>query len=91
MCLFQVEGHGFPVLSKSYCLSCSMNSSSRPSLCRARSYRLPYRKDQEAYTGHWRGQLLWCFGRDPNSSVTDVTRSDRLKGNVLVTHVTLIP
>ncbi len=29
-------------------------------LCVAQSYRLPYRKDQEAYTGRWR------FGRDPN-------------------------
>ncbi len=38
-------------------------------LCVARSYRLPYRKDQEVYTGHWKGQLLWHFGRDPNSSV----------------------
>ncbi len=38
-------------------------------LCVARSYRLPYRKDQEAYTGRWKGQLLWRFGRDPNSSV----------------------
>ncbi len=38
-------------------------------LCVARSYRLPYRKDQEAYTGRWKGQLLWHFGRDPNSSV----------------------
>ncbi len=38
-------------------------------LCVARSYRLPYRKDQEVYTGRWKGQLLWCFGRDPNSSV----------------------
>ncbi len=56
----------FPVLSKSYCLGCSRNNSSWPSLCRARSYRLPYRKDQEAYTGHWKGQLLWRFGRDPN-------------------------
>ncbi len=37
--------------------------------CVARSYRLPYRKDQEAYTGCWKGQLLWRFGRDPNSSV----------------------
>ncbi len=52
----------FPVLSKSYCLGCS----STPSLCRAWSYRLPYRKGQEAYTGHWKGQLLWRFGRDPN-------------------------
>ncbi len=91
MCLFQVEGHAFPVLSKSYCLGCLRNSSSRPSLCRAQSYHLPYRKDQEAYTGHWRGQLLWRFSRDPNSSVTDVTRSDRLKGNVSVTYVTLVP
>ncbi len=38
-------------------------------LCVARSYRLPYRKDQEVYTGRWKGQLLWRFGRDPNSSV----------------------
>ncbi len=38
-------------------------------LCVARSYRLPYRKDQEVYTGRWKGQLLWHFGRDPNSSV----------------------
>ncbi len=91
VCLFQVEGNAFPVLSKSYCLGCSRNSSSRPSLCRTRSYRLPYRKDQEAYTGHWRGQLLWRFGRDPISSVTDVTRSSRLKGNVSVTYVTLVP
>ncbi len=89
MCLFQVEGHAFPVLSKFYC--CSRNCSSWPSLCRARSYRLPYRKDQEAYTGRWRGQLLWRFGRDPNSLGTDVTRSDRLKGNVSVTYVTLVP
>ncbi len=35
-------------------------------LCVARSYRLPYRKDQEAYTGCWEGQLLWRFGGDPN-------------------------
>ncbi len=60
-------------------------------LCVARSYSLPYRKDQEAYTGRWRGQLLWCFGKDPNSSVTDVTLSDRLNGNVLVMYVTLVP
>ncbi len=91
MCLFQVEGHAFPVLSKSYCLGRLRNSSSWPSLCRARSYRLPYSKDQEAYTGCWRGQLLWRFGRNPNSSVTDVTHSDRLKGNVSVTYVTLVP
>ncbi len=38
-------------------------------LCVARSYHLPYRKDQEVYTGRWKGQLLWRFGRDPNSSV----------------------
>ncbi len=38
-------------------------------LCVARSYRLPYRKDQEVYTGRWKGQLLWRFGRDPNSLV----------------------
>ncbi len=38
-------------------------------LCVARSYRLPYRKDQEVYTGRWKGQLLWRFARDPNSSV----------------------
>ncbi len=37
-------------------------------LCVARSYRLPYRKDQEVYTGRWKGQLLWRFGRDPNST-----------------------
>ncbi len=48
---------------------------------------VPYRKDQDAYTGRWRGR----FGRDPNSSVTDVTRNDRLKGNVSVTYVTLVP
>ncbi len=35
-------------------------------LCVARSYRLPYRKDKEAYTGRWKRQLLWHFGRDPN-------------------------
>ncbi len=35
-------------------------------LCVALSYRLPYKKDQEAYTGHWKGQLLWRFGRDLN-------------------------
>ncbi len=57
------------MLFKSYCLGCSRNSSSWPSLCRARPYGLPYRKDQEAYTGHWKGQLRWCFGKDPNSSV----------------------
>ncbi len=34
------------------------------------------RKDQEAYTERWTGQVLWRFGRDPNSSFTDVTRSD---------------
>ncbi len=34
-------------------------------LCVVRSYRLPYMKDQEAYTGRWKGQLLWHFGRDP--------------------------
>ncbi len=32
----------------------------------------PYRKDQEAYTGHWRGQLLWRFIRDPILSVTNM-------------------
>ncbi len=89
MCLFQVEGHAFPVLSKSYCLGCSRNCSSWPSLCRARSYRLPYRKDKEAYTRRWRGQLLWHFGRDHNLAVTDMTLSDRLNGNVSVTYVTL--
>ncbi len=68
VCLFQAEGHAFSVLFKSYCLGCSRNSSSWPSLCRARSYRLPYRKDQEAYTGCWKGQLLWRFGQNPNSS-----------------------
>ncbi len=51
MCLFQVEGHAFPVLFKSYCLGSSRHSSSRPSLCRARFYRLPYRKDQEGSGG----------------------------------------
>ncbi len=35
-------------------------------LCVARSYHLPYRKDQEAYTGCWKGQLLWRFGKDPD-------------------------
>ncbi len=44
-------------------------------LCVARSYRLPYRKDQEVYTGRWKGQLLWRFGRDPNSS-TERERPD---------------
>ncbi len=58
-------------------------------LCVARSYRLPYRKDQEAYTGGWKGQLLWRFGRDRRSS--DVIRSDRLKENISVTYVTLDP
>ncbi len=38
-------------------------------LCVAQSYRLRYRKDQEVYKGRWKGKLLWCFGRDPNSSV----------------------
>ncbi len=46
---------------------------------------------QVASTGHWKGQYPWPFGRDPNSSVTNVTRSDRLKGNVSVTCVTLVP
>ncbi len=69
MCFFQAEGHAFPVLFKSYCLGCSRNSSSWLSLCRARSYRLPYRKDQEAYTERWKGQLLWRFGRIPISLV----------------------
>ncbi len=49
------------------------------------SYSLSYRKEQEAYKGHWRGQLLWSFGRDPISSVTDVSRSDQLKENLYVT------
>ncbi len=49
------------------------------------------RKDQEAYTERGKGQVLWCFGRDPNSSFTDVTRSDRLNGNVSVTYITLVP
>ncbi len=31
------------------------------------------------------------FARDPNFSVTDVTRSELLKGNILVTYVTLVP
>ncbi len=35
-------------------------------LCVARSYRLPYRKDQEACTVRWKGQLLWRFGKDHN-------------------------
>ncbi len=78
----------FPVLSKSYCLGCSRNNSTWPFLCRAQSYCLPYRKDQEAYTGRWTGQLLWRFGRDPNLSVI---RRDRLKGNVSVTYVILVP
>ncbi len=46
---------------------------------------------QEASTGHWKGQYPWPFGRDPNSSVTDVTRSDRLKGNVSVMYITFVP
>ncbi len=86
VCLFQAEGHAFPVLFKSYCLGCSRNSSSWPSLCRAWSYRLLYRKDQEAYTGRWKGQLLWCFGRDPNFvshptwlGVTDWKGTSRLR------------
>ncbi len=88
VCLFQVEGHAFPVLFKSYWLGCSKNSSSWPSMCRARSYNLAYRKDQETYTG----QLLWCFGRDPNFVshptwlvVTDWKRTSRF------TYVTLVP
>ncbi len=28
---------------------------------------------QEASTGHWKGQYPWPFGRDPNSSSSDVT------------------
>ncbi len=68
MCLFQVEGHTFPVLFKSYCWV-ALGTAVDDLLCVARSYRLPYRKDQEVYTGRWKGQLLWRFGRDPNSSV----------------------
>ncbi len=36
---------------------------------------------QEVRIRHWKGQHPWRFGRDPNSSVTGVTRSDRMKGN----------
>ncbi len=46
---------------------------------------------QEARTGHWKGQHPWSFGWDSYLSVTDRTRSDRLKGNVSVTYVTLVP
>ncbi len=46
-------------------------------LCVARSYRLPYRKDQEVYTGRWKGQLLWRFGRDPNSSGNGELKRER--------------
>ncbi len=80
------------MLFKSYCLGFSRNSSNLPSLFRARSYGLPYRKDQEAYTGCWKRQLLWRFGRESQfRRSSDVTRSDRLKGNVSVTYVTLVP
>ncbi len=50
-------------------------------LCVARSYRLSYRKDQEAYTERWKGQLLWRFGRDPIRRSSDVTSPFPPSGN----------
>ncbi len=41
----------FPSVIQVLLLGCSRNCSSWPSLCRAWSYRLPYRKVQGAYTG----------------------------------------
>ncbi len=54
---------------------------------------MPKEGAQKAPTGHWKGHHPWHFGRDPNSSVIlrrDV-ESDRLKGSVSVTYVTLVP
>ncbi len=63
MCLFQVEGHTFPVLFKSYCLGCSRDSRSCPSLC---SPVLSSALKEESGGGSSCGQLLWRFGRDHN-------------------------
>ncbi len=46
---------------------------------------------QEACTGHWKGRHPWSSGRDSYSSVTNMTRVDRLKGNISVTYVALVP
>ncbi len=46
-----------------------------PIVCLIGRARRPYTGH---WRGHWRGQLLWRFGREPISSVTVMTRSDRL-------------
>ncbi len=46
---------------------------------------------QEACTGHWKVQHPWSSGRDSYLSVTDMTRGDRLKGNISITYVALVP
>ncbi len=66
MCLFQAEGHASQCYP-SPTVWVAQGTTVVDLLCvETRSYHLPYRKDQEAYTGHWKGQLLWRFGRDPN-------------------------
>ncbi len=68
MCLCQVEGHASQCYS-SPTVWVALGTAVVVLLCVESGLPIPYRKDQEAYSGHWKGQLRWCFGKDPNSSV----------------------
>ncbi len=63
----------FPSVVQVLLLGCSRNSSSWPSLCRARPYCLPYRKDQEVYTERWKGSSC---GTLVGISISSVIRRD---------------